>query len=72
MALRRKGNLGTFADTLHGAHLGAILHGVNGEVDLGQWPLVLDGANGIVNLLGVEGAGRAGTIVAFHVSGNHG
>lgn len=28
---------------------------------------MLDGADRIVNLLVVEGAGRAGTVVAFHI-----
>ena len=44
---------------------------MNGEVDLGQWLLLLDGADRIVDLLVVEGAGRAGTVVGVHVSDDH-
>jgi hypothetical protein len=50
----------TFANTLLGADLGAILHGMDGEVDLGEWLLLLYSADGIVdrvpaNLLGLAG-----------------
>ena len=40
----------TFAHPLLRAHLRAILHSVQGEVDLGDLPLVLHRANGIVNV----------------------
>jgi len=40
----------TFANTLHGADLGAVLHGVDGEVNLGEGLLLLDRADGIVDL----------------------
>ncbi len=41
----------TFADSLHGADLRPVLHGVNAEVDLGDRLLLLDRTDGIVNLL---------------------
>lgn len=40
----------TFANSLHGAHLGAIFHLVDGEVNLRQRLLLLYCANGIVDL----------------------
>lgn len=40
----------TFADSLHGAHFGAIFHAVNGEVNLGERLLLLYCADGIVDL----------------------
>lgn len=43
----------TFADSLHGAHLGAIFHGVEGEVNLGERLLLLEGADGIFEVLGL-------------------
>lgn len=43
----------TFANPFQGAHLSAILHGMKGEVNLRQRLLLLDGANGIVNVLGL-------------------
>lgn len=54
----------TFADPLHGAHLAAILHLVDGEVDLGQGLLLLYGADRIVDLgvARVLGARRTGAI----------
>lgn len=42
----------TFAHSLERAHLSAILHHVNGEVDLGERLLLLNCANGIVDLGG--------------------
>lgn len=44
------GGTHTFTDPLHGAHFGAILYAVEGEVDLGWRLLLLYGANGIVDL----------------------
>ena len=41
----------TFADALHCAHLRAILHGVQGEVNLRKRLLLLDCANSIVQVL---------------------
>jgi len=41
----------TFADTLHCAHLIAIFHGVQAEVNFRQRLLLLDGANGLVHVL---------------------
>lgn len=54
----------TFADPLHGAHLAAILHLVDGEVDLGQGLLLLYGADRIVDLgiARVLGARQTGAI----------
>lgn len=43
----------TFADSLKGAHLGAIFHGVQGKVDLRERLLLLDGADSIVKVLGL-------------------
>jgi hypothetical protein len=40
----------TFADALHGADLCAILHGVQGEVDLRRRLLLLDSADGVVHV----------------------
>lgn len=56
-----------FADSLHGVHLGAILHSVDGEVDLRQRLLLLYCANGIVDLdvADVLRARRA-SAVGFH------
>ena len=51
MSLRPLSNNRTFTDSIQGAHLGAILHGMQGEVDFGQRLLVLDGADGIVEIL---------------------
>jgi hypothetical protein len=41
----------TFADTLHGAHLRAIFHGMQGKVDLRERLLLLDCADSIVQVL---------------------
>jgi len=41
----------TFADALQGAHLGVVLHGVQGEVDLGQRLLLAHGTHCIVDVL---------------------
>lgn len=40
----------TFAHTLQGADLGAILHGMDGEVDLGNGLLLLNRADCIIDL----------------------
>ena len=40
----------TFTHPLLCAHLGAVFHGMQGEVDLGHLPLVLHGANSIVDV----------------------
>ncbi len=40
----------TFADSLHGADLRPVLHGVNAKVDLGERLLLLDCTDGIVDL----------------------
>lgn len=44
----------------------AIFHGVNGEVDLGDRPFLLNGANGIIDLLGASHLGRGGVAVLIH------
>lgn len=52
--LRKAAELGgnyTFADALHGAHLRAILHGMQSEVNLGKRLLLLDCTNRIVHIL---------------------
>jgi len=43
----------TFANSLHGAHLGAIFHSMQAEVDFGERLLFLDGANSIVKVFGL-------------------
>jgi hypothetical protein len=43
----------TFADSLQGAYLGSILHRVQGEVDLREGLLFLDGADSIVEIFGL-------------------
>jgi hypothetical protein len=43
-------SLNVFANTLHGVDLGVVLHGVNSKVDLRDRLLLLDCANGIVDL----------------------
>lgn len=60
----------TFADSLRGVDLSAIFHGVHGEVDLGDWLLVLDSANGIVDVLiaTVVAAGRLSLGIHVEVS----
>jgi hypothetical protein len=50
----------TFADTLLGADLGAILHGMDGEIDLGEWLLLLYSVDGIVDLVSANLLGLAG------------
>lgn len=52
----------TFADALQSAHLGAIFHGMQGEVDFGEGLLLLDGADGIVEVFGLIEA----LLVAIH------
>lgn len=42
--------LGTFADSLHGADLGSVFHGMEGEVYLRDRSLLVDGAKSIINL----------------------
>lgn len=49
--LRRTKTLRTFANTLRGVNLGAILHGMDSKVNLGDGLLLLNGTNGIVDLL---------------------
>jgi len=59
----------TFDNALQRADLGAVLHGVDGEVDLRRRLLVANGTNGIVNLevaAVVEGCRR---VVVFAVHG---
>lgn len=46
--------LRTFADSLHGAHFGAILHAVNGEIDFWEGLLLLYCANSVVDLDGAR------------------
>lgn len=53
----------TFADTLLRAHLRAILHGMQGKVNLRQGLLLSHGANGIVDILGLVDI----LLVVFHV-----
>jgi len=47
------GCLYVFAHTFLGAHLVSILHSMQGEVNLGERLLLTDGANSIVNVLGL-------------------
>jgi hypothetical protein len=44
----------TFADALHGAHLRAVLHGVQGEVDLGKRLLHLNSLDGLVHVVRID------------------
>lgn len=59
----------TFADSLHGADLGPVFHSVDGEVDLGKRLLLLDGADGIVDLLGaaILVGGERRDVLGVHV-----
>ena len=41
----------TFAHSLHGVDLGVVFHGVDCEINLRNWLLILDRANSIVDLL---------------------
>lgn len=58
----------TFAHSLERAHLSTVLHHVDGEVNLGQRLLLLNCANGIVNL---DGPSRllVGGVIVFGVHG---
>lgn len=57
----------TFAHSFERAHLSAILHHMDGEVDLGKRLLLLNCANGIVDLGGPSR--RLIGVVAFGVHG---
>ena len=60
----------TFAHTLHGADLSVVLHGVNSEIDLGDRLLLLDCANGIVDLDVASLLSRGRSVgLAFRVHG---
>lgn len=67
MGLAWDGNSRTFADTLLGVYLSAILHCVNCKVNFGQRPLLLDGANGIVDLLVSTVVVTAGIPFGVHI-----
>lgn len=62
----------TFANPLGRVHLGAVFHGVDGEVDLGNRLLLADGTNGIVDvgiarivlLLLLAAVGRVGLLIS--------
>lgn len=64
----------TLADSLSGADLGAILHAVDGEVNLGQWLLLLYGADGVVDLsaANILRARRTGAVGIHVESGGEG
>jgi hypothetical protein len=57
----------TFAHSLHCAYLTAIFHGMEGEVDLGDWLLLVDRPDRIIDL---DSAGSAinhgGLILSIH------
>ena len=55
----------TFAHPLESAHLGAIFHFMDAEVNLGQRFLLADGANSIVDLH-IARIRRAGATVGVH------
>lgn len=60
----------TFAHTLQGADLGVILHGVNSKIDLWYRLLLLNGANGIVDLDVASLLSRGRSVgLAFRVHG---
>lgn len=68
----KKAGLSTFANPLGRVHLGAVFHGVDGEVDLGKRLLLADGTDGIVDvgiarmilLLLLAAAGRVGLLIS--------
>jgi hypothetical protein len=63
----------TFANTLCGVDQRAIIHGMQGEVDIRRGLLELDSANGIVESVGRLGAcGGRGGRAAFHGLAWHG
>jgi hypothetical protein len=57
----------TFADTLHGVDLSTVLHGVNSKVNLRHGLPLLDGADGIIDLLVATGVDGGGGRLAFRV-----
>lgn len=59
----------TFAYSLERADLSAVLHHVDGEVDLGQRLLLLNRANGIVDLGGSSRDLLSNVGVAFGIHG---
>ncbi len=56
----------TFANSLHCADLGSILHGMKSEVNLRDRLLLVNGAQSIVNLDSVPNAIRQLSVFAVH------